>query len=237
MNLDVKAELDALRTLAQSGPQFRDAANAAVMRQGDETKGAMRAHIEQRLSRRAAGTITSETHVGRDSAVAYYIHSRWWRRPARGGEAVDLLAAFERGDTIVPARGGALAMPLPAAYNVVGLSAGYRQARKAPTPQAVEIALGGQQLFMLRSKRGNVLLCAKDVAISTGRRGSIRAGSYRNRKGKTVRRKGLTEIVPMFVLLRNTRLPKRLDFSGIRAETASGLAEKLIVELGRRGVV
>lgn len=230
----LQAQLEALHSAVQ------DAANRAVERQTGETLGQIRNQIAGRLSTRAAGTITSKLYVnmggedGPHGSVGGWIHSRWWRRPAGGGEQIDLLAAFARGGVILPRHGGALACALPAAYNVLGLSAGYRRSRKPVTPQAVEIALGGEALVPVRSRStGNLVLCAANVAVSR-RSGKVRTGTYTSKRGRLVRRAGIERLVPMFVLLRRTALPKRLDFAQIRDAIPDRLAEKFLVELAAR---
>lgn len=219
------------------GSAVQDAANRAVERQTGETVGAIRTQIAGRLSARASGTIASRLYLNRGGengphgSVGGWIHSRWWRRPAGGGEQIDLLAAFARGGVILPRHGDALACPLPAAYNVLGLAAGYRRSRKPVTPQAVETALD-QDLFLVGRPGRPGLLCARGVAISG--RGTIRAARFRGRGIDLRRRRTSDAVVPMFVLLRTTTLPKRLDFAQIRAAIPDGLAEKFVVELAAR---
>ena len=139
-----------------------------------------------------------------------------------------MFAAFEDGAVIAPARGQALAIPLPAAYAVVG------RGKKRPTPKAIEVALN-VKLFPLKTRRGNTLLAitpqSNAVAVS-GRSSKIRAVRYikhtRERSFPTTRRGAAVRVpIPMFLLLRNTRLPKRLDFGQIRQDGEQGLAEKI----------
>ncbi|MFZ1425853.1 MAG: DUF6441 family protein [Geminicoccaceae bacterium] len=245
MDLDVSIDYAALRQLFnQAGADLQDAANAAVVRQTEETRDQMRLQIAQRLGNRTANTLTSRTYIntadgpkGPAGSVGGFIFSRWWRRPVRGGDQIDLLAAFERGDAITP-RGGGLAIPTPQAYLVVGASRGGGVKRRPPTPAAVEAALG-IKLFVLKRSGGQLaLLCAKGVStVNRGARGKIRAATYTNRKGLSARRRQSEAVIPMFVLLKNSRLPRRLNFSSIETVAETALAEKLLIELAKRGML
>jgi hypothetical protein len=240
LNVSVSGKLRDV--LAQKGIALQDAGNAAVVRQTDETKGEMRVQIAQRLSPRAANALTSKRIVNppaggqAEGEVVGYIHSRWFRRSKATGQNVDLFAAFERGDVIRPVRGKFLAVPLPAAYSVAGIG------RKRPTPVGVETALG-VKLFQFTSKRGNRFLAITPdsgaVTLGRGRRAKIKPVRFIKTAGgrsfPTSRRGAVVRApIPMFLLLRNSKLPKRLDFAATRAKSATRLGEKLLVELARR---
>lgn len=244
MNLEVKitgADLHA--AFGKIGADLQTAANAAVRAQTSETLGRMRVHISQRLSERSANTITSKVYEneaagpkGDAGSVGGWIFSRWWRRP-RSGEQVDLLAAFERGDEVKPVRGRGLAIALPQAFAVAGASRLGGRKRQNPTPASVEQALG-VKLFLLRRPGKLALLCATGVSTdSRGKRGKLRGASYVNKRGLAARRRTSDRVIPMFVLLKNMRLPKRLDFAPIVEEGETRLAEKLLVELARRDML
>lgn len=234
MRLSFKVSGNLKRELEKSGLALQDAANAAVLRQTDETKGAMRVQIAQRLSARSANALRSRQFVNSSSVgqgdVAGFIFSGWWRKSRRGGEDIDMFKAFEDGAVIAPARGQALAIPLPAAYDVVG----GRSGSKRPTPLSVEAALD-TDLFVIKRPGKAAILAAKAIR-RTAKRGASRfvAKRYRNKKGALSVRRAAAEIIPLFVLLRNTRLPKRLDFSQIQQDGERGLGEKLLVEIARR---
>lgn len=238
VRLDVYANpLELRRALETYGSDLQDAFSAAVVRQTEETKGAHRVQIAARLGSRAANALRGRVYPSTKSGgqeyqglAAGFIYSAWKRRAAGGGPRIDLLAAFEDGASIRPVRGGALAVPLPAAYAVSGIPRGRR-----PTPDAVETALD-QDLFIVARPGRPALLCAKDVAISGGRRRRISAARVRRKSGALGRRRTANAIVPLFVLLKNSRLPKRLDFASVRERAAEGLSEKAIVEMARRGL-
>lgn len=235
MRLSFKVSGNLKRELEKSGLVLQDAANAAVLRQTDETKGAMRVQIAQRLSARSANALRSRQFVNSSSVgqgdVAGFIFSGWWRKSRRGGEEIDMFKAFEDGAVIAPARGQALAIPLPAAYDVVG----GRTGSKRPTPLSVETALD-TDLFVIKRPGKAAILAARDVSVRRTGRGRTRIGArrFRNKKGGLSVRRVAPVVVPLFVLLRNTRLPKRLDFSQIQQDGERGLGEKLLVEIARR---
>jgi hypothetical protein len=232
MKLDVNVDIQALEDLAQNAERLIDGANRAVQRQTEETLGEMRSHTAQRLGARTANALGRRFYVNEDRTVAGFIHSRWWRRGAGGGPRQDILEAFSKGEVITPKRGQFLAIPLPAAYAVAGASRGGQR----PTPERVETALD-QDLFVIQRAGRPPILCAKNVAISTRRRGTIRAGRFRSKGGILKQRRTVNAIVPLFVLVKNVRLPKRLDFPPITEKADERLAEKLIVELVTRGVI
>jgi hypothetical protein len=215
-------------------PLILDAGNRATERQTGETKQAMRTKITQGLSARAANALRQKKIINpAEQQFVGFLYSAWRRKPRAGGADIDMLSAFETGATIRPVRGRYLAMPLPAAYAV----AGSRDGKKRPTPQSVETALD-QDLFVVQRPGHLPILAAKNVSISGGRNvgRTIRAARFRNRTGTLSRRRTVNAIFPMFLLLKNVRLPKRLDFSNIEAEGAKGLEDKFIVELAGRQV-
>lgn len=237
MKLALRTSGSLRRHLAAEGLVLEDAANAAVVRQTEQTKGAMRVQIAARLSPRAANALRSRLYLdqgkGGQGTVGGYIFSAWWRKDRRGGAAIDLFWAYANGAVIRPAKGEALALPLPAAYAVVGLPRGARGQRRAPTPVEVEAALD-TDLFVLRRPGRPSLLCASNVNVTQRAHGSLRAARYRNRQGGFARRRRSDAIVPLFVLLKNTHLPRRLDFDSITADAEQGLEDKFLVELARR---
>jgi hypothetical protein len=233
LNVSVSGKLRDV--LAQKGIALQDAGNAAVVRQTQETHGEMRVQIAQRLSPRAANALRSRrfvnpSTVGGEGEVVGFINSAWFRKSRATGQNIDMFAAFERGDVIRPVRGKFLAVPLPAAYTVAGIG-GRNGAR--PTVEAVETALD-QDLFPITRPGRPTLLFAKQVSLGRGRGAKIRAPRGRNARGGFSRRRTVNAIIPLFVLLKNTKLPKRLDFTATRAKHQTRLAEKFLVELARR---
>lgn len=236
MKITATIDRDALpKIMAAYGPQFLDAGNRATERQTKETVQTMRSEITRGLSARAANAYRSKwifNPVTGGVQVVGFTFSAWRRKPRSGGQDVDMLAAFERGEIIRPVRAKALYIALKAAYAVVGA----RDGKKRPTPDSVEAALD-TDLFEIKRPGRPTILAAKDVNVAGGRRAlKLRGRRFRNKKGSLVRRRGTNAIFPMFVLVSRTRLPKRLDFSRIEETGAIGLANKLDIELAARGV-
>jgi hypothetical protein len=241
LNLTVSGNLRGI--LAAKGLVIQDASNAAVVRQTDETKGEMRVQIAQRLSPRAANALRSRRFVnptpgGGEGEVVGFINSAWFRKPKAGGDDIDIFKSFETGAVIRPVRAQNLAIPLEDAYTVTGL--GGRGPR--PTPRQVETRLG-VKLFVIKSKRGNRFLAitpeSGPVALGRGRKRTIKPARFVKTTGgrsfPTTRRAAPVRVpIRMFLLLKNSRLPKRLDFAQTRAAGEKGLADKFVVELARR---
>ena len=242
MRLSVNVSNKLRDVLQAKGAALQDAVNAAVVRQTDETKGAMRVEIARRLTPRAANALRSKLYANppkggaAEGQVAGFINSAWFRRSKSTGGNVDMFAAFEDGAVIRPVRGKNLAIPLPAAYAVAG------RGKRRPTPIAIETALG-IKLFPFTSKRGfRFLAITSDsgaVTLGRGRRGSVKPVRFIKTSGgrsfpTTRRGSRVTTPIPMFLLLKNARLPKRLEFEPIRREGETRLGQKILVELARR---
>lgn len=238
MRITVTLDGDQRQMMATLGAQILDGSNRATERQTKETLQSMRTEITRGLSARAANAFRNRWIFnqlqGGGNQVVGFLYSGWRKRPRSGGQDVDMFQAFEDGAIIRPVRGKYLAIALPAAYAVVGAKGGRGE---KPTPYSVEKALGsGAKLFPIQRPGHPPILAARDVAIGTGRRARIRGARGVSKKGAVIRRRTSSAIVPMFVLLRNVRLPKRVDFSRIEDEGAAGLENKLITELAGRGV-
>lgn len=225
--------------MAALGPQMQDAGNRAVERQTKETLFEMRGEVTRGLSARAANALRSRLYPNPSQDVGGFVFSAWRRKPRSGGQDIDMFAAYERGDVIRPVRGKYLAIPLPAAYSVVGLPRGIRTSggfrKKRPTPVEVEAALD-TDLFVISKPGRQPVLAARGVSVAGGKSSKIRAARFRNKRGGLSRRRRTDAVIPMFVLLRNARLPKRLDFSRVEEAGATGLANKIEIELAARGV-
>lgn len=235
----VEVDLTPLKQLGEIGSPLRDAADAAVERQTEETKGAMRVEIARGLGNRVANALRGEFYLGRQGQVVGFIHSKWWKQRA-DGELIDLLAAFERGALLTGSRGQSIAIPLPAAYNILGLSAtrggGGRFRRKPVTPERVERKLGAR-LFVLRRRGRLDLLCARAgwLHVLTPGAASRKPRGRRGRPGTV----GAAANAPIacFALTKGNRLPKRLEFGPIVKRGQARLVEKMIVEMARRGIL
>lgn len=238
MKVDIQIEHSVSEAIGEIGSRLRDAADAAVVSSTNHLKNDMREVIDRGLGSRASYALRSDFYFGKRMEVVGFVYSAWWRTAADGLDKIDMLAAFERGGLIGSPFGGALAVPLPAAYNALGLPAyswrGRAPGNKQVTPQAIELALG-QRLGIIKTRAGRLLLVARDVVRSFSSRATVRSATLIDRRGRQRRRRGTAAaMVPMFVLLRGTALPKRVDFRAIRATAPQRLAENFLVELAKR---
>lgn len=246
LGLDVRVEGALPAIMANLGLNLKNAINAAIDRQTEETKGQLRVRIAGGLSARAANALRSKVRGNPDETLTGILHSAWWRA-ARGpnpnavvvrgarGPSIDMLSAFERGDVIRPQGGrSALALPLPAAYDTISRRAGRRRAD--PTPVDIEAAIDAD-LFVLKRPGRPALLCAKNLAVTSKPFGSIRPARYRARNSNEFRkRRTANAIIPFFVLLRSTKLRSRYRLQDVREAVPARLAEKVLLEGGKRGV-
>lgn len=240
--MSIKASIprdELVRHMTALGPQMQDAGNRAVERQTKETLLEMRGEATRGLSARAANALRSRVYPNPSQDVGGFIFSAWRRKPRSGGQDIDMFAAYERGDVIRPVRGKYLCIPLPAAYSVVGVPKGIRTSaglrKNRPDPRTIESVLG-VKLFKVSKAGRQPILAVSGVNVGGAGRGKIRARHYYNKRGGVSTRRGSDAVIPMFVLLRNARLPKRLDFSRVEEMGAAGLASKIEIELAARGV-
>jgi hypothetical protein len=230
---------------------IRDAARA--MRRGVERAG-REVQAELRAQARSGGF----TDRGRALANSWRLNlypspaaAPRTLRPAAlvWSRAPKLVDAFDRG-TPITARGQRY-LAFPTGYNAAG---GRRNASSRGgvmvTPAQMRAARG--QAFILRSTSNPAvrLWCLRVRAAShIGVRGRRRgAGRLRlfvgpnvevlggSRRGQQQRARDILAqgFVPMFFLLRQVRLRKRLDIAAIRRRAPAILARSLAAELGRR---
>lgn len=209
---------------AQDAKSLRDAINEAVVRQTDETKNRVRAHVLGAMGTRAAFTIRSKVGLDRragadEGSVVGVVSSNWKRRTSRG--RVYVLDVFENGAIILPRGEKYLAIPLPAAGK-------DRKGRKL-TPVEWE-AENNQDLQFVPRKGGRAPLL---VAQASRLRRNGRAG-FTRRRGTAAPRYRTT--IPIFVLVRSTRIQKRLNVGPIKADADERFAEKVIISMAKRGI-
>lgn len=227
MRINLQADRGKLEAyLTQQAEATADAADAAVRFTTEETKKLGRVQVGAALSPRAANTLTSRFYLGSREGgrqgVAGYVHGRWFRRSA-AGRRTDILAEYETGATITPKRGTALAIPLRGAGRF-GLSALDRRTRV--TPASFERQTGLELRLVQRPGKNPIL-------VTDG----TRAPRILNSRGDFVKRKKGSRYaawVPVFVLVRQSRLPKRLDFTQLRRKAGDDLARRVLIEMGKR---
>jgi len=171
---------------------FAAAHTAAIAAATEGLKTELRGAIEAAsLGARLPNAVRSQVYPrGRDSAKAAGVV---W---ARGAGAQTILAAFSQGVTIRSARGAFLAIPLPAA--------GKAPAGARLTPGMWERQHGVALRYVYR--RGAPALLVANLRAGQGRRGGFRKASD---KAAASGRNLAT--VPIFVLLPQVTLARRLD--------------------------
>lgn len=133
--------------------------------------------------------------------------------------APEIVGAFDRGVTIRSKSGFYLAIPLPAA--------GARGGRRPLTPGMWEARTGVRLRFIYRRGRPS-LLVADEVRLSSSGRAAVRRST---RVGPAQR--GATT-VPIFVLLPQVRLQKRLDLSAGVTGVLNRLPQMIVDDWARQ---
>jgi hypothetical protein len=227
--------------------EVRDAARA--MRRGVERAGR---EVQAELRAQARGAGFSDN--GRAVANAWRLRVF----PAPGvaprtlkpaalvwSNAPKLVEAFDRGTPIIARNARYLAFPTP--YNAAGGRRGSSaRGGLRVTPQQMQGARG--EAFVIRSNSNPAvrLWCLRVRAASGIARRSRRLRLFvgSNAEILTGRRRGQQQrarevlaqgFVPMFFLLRQVSLRKRLDIAAVRRRAPGILARALVVELGRKG--
>lgn len=172
------------------------------------TKAAWRSDVVAAgLGRRLSNTIRSDAYPkGTDSLNAA---AQVW------SNAPHIVGAFEEGALISSADGFWLAIPLPAA--------GRGRGNRRTNPGDFEQRTGMRLRFVYRSGR-SALLVAEDARLNA--RGQARRKGGRRRKTDGI----LTgsQSVPVFVLVPQVRLAKRLDLYGIAERQIARLPQAVV---------
>lgn len=215
---------------AQKATQLEDAVNAAVYGSTEDIKKLGRVQVSAALSPRAANTYNARLYTddrsnGRLGLVGY-VYGRWWRKSA-AGKPTDILAEYETGATIRPVRSEWLAIPIPATAGKFGL--GLNSGRRVRlTPLSFERRTG-LELRAIKRPGKNPLL------VTDGTRAPQNILGKGRRFRKRVKGSKYTAWTPVFVLVKSSRLPKRLDFTDLAARAGPAkLSERLLHELGKR---
>lgn len=134
--------------------------------------------------------------------------------------APHIIAAYDQGGIIQAKRGRYLAVPLPQAQRLIGIE----KTKYRITPRLLEEWLG-IKLIMIERPGRHPLLVARGVRLSGGGRiGDRRGGGGKIKKLSTLKAtknmgersslRGMVD-VPMFVLIRQVSLRKRLDVEAL----------------------
>lgn len=188
MRLTVTIDGDIIKLMAAEARAGRKAVKRGMVQAGAAVKGAWRAEIAAAgLGERLARSIRSQVYpIGDDSFNAATLI--WTKAPK-------IIGAHDQGPLIRSARGVWLAIPLPAA--------GFGRYGRKLSPQQWEQMRGMKLRFVYRPGRAALL-------VADGRQ---------NKKGRGVRSGSKTGLnratVPIFVLVPQVKLQKRLDIESI----------------------
>lgn len=194
------------------------AVTGGVREVGDWVKSGWRGQVTSAgLGQRLANTIRQNNYPARGESIG--AASLVYARPnakKRSASAADVIDAFDRGVLIQAQNVRYLAIPLPAAGPVGGIG-GRTDARwgKRLTPDRWEQRAGVKLRFVARPGK-HPLLVADDARFNKG-------GSAIQKRGRR-RKDGIltgAATIPIFVLIPQVRLRKRLDLGPV-ARAAEG---------------
>jgi hypothetical protein len=203
---DLRA-LMAAEALAGEKAVTRSMRSAATAVKQDWRDQITRAGLGTRLPRTIRSRAYPETGESIDAAALIW------------SNAPEIVGAFDRGVTIRSKSGFYLAIPLPAA--------GARGGRRPLTPGMWESRTGIRLRFIYRRGRAS-LLVADEARISSKGRATVRRST---RIGPAQR--GATT-VPIFVLLPQVRLRKRLDLSSGVTGVLNRLPQMIVDDWARQ---
>lgn len=192
------------------------AVTAGVRDVGGAVKAGWRAQVTGAgLGQRLANTIRGENYpkTGASLDAASLVYAR----PNRGGaaSAADVVDAFDRG-VLIKARGGRFVAIPTAAAGMRGMS------RARITPSGWEARTGMTLRFVSRPGK-NPILVADDARIS-------KRGLAMQKKGKR-RKDGILTgamTVPIFILVPQVRLQKRLDLDRVVRDAEARLPAAIV---------
>ena len=202
MKLDVSIAGDIVALMRAEVAAGQKAVSTTMAQAGADLKSAWRGQITGAgLGQRLANTIRSKTYPkGRNSLDAAALV--WSNAPV-------IIGAHDTGPLIRSASGFWLAIPLPAAGKALG--------GKRITPVLWEQKTGLRLRFVYR-RRGPSLLVADSVRLNT--RGQAAVSKSKTGRGQVT--------APIFLLVRQVKLPKRLDLAR-DAERAQSRVPRMIV--------
>lgn len=201
MKLDIDLSPDILALMKREVLAAEKATTKAMGIAGNSLKSNWRAQVVSAgLGTRLSNTIRSKTYPqNRESLRAAALV--WSKAPK-------ILSAFERGVTIRNDGGGWLAIPLPAA----GKGARGKRITVAEFERRT-----GQYLQYVKTKSGTHML------VATMRARSGKSGGFAKPSASALRTGRGLATVPVFILLRQVRLRKRLDLMRAANEAISSV--------------
>jgi hypothetical protein len=216
MKVRVEKVGDLPEEMTAEGRRGARAVRGAVAATADAIKQDWRAQIRATLGSRLPGTIRSVVYP--PGAPSLSAAAQVWTK------APTIIAAHERGAVIRSASGFYLAIPLEGAGR--GVSSGGRAQRI--TPGGWERRTGQRLRFVFRRGRPSLLVADAKFART-------RAGVLSPRRGRRRKDGILTgeQTVPIFVLVPQVQLRKRLNLIAAAGAEVRGLSQAIAQRWGR----
>lgn len=223
----------------------RRAITRAVKETSAEIKEGWRAQIRRAgLSPRLANTVRAETYPrGRQSRGAAGLVFVRAGKDGQIGSAVAALANLSQGAVINPGGGGRY-LAIPTGYNLrQGQRQGGRQGRIIVTP---EMMVADRKMTFTIRVAGALLWCIRlTTAQAKGRNGRVQTRVFRgNNHDRQLlgggRRKRVSDMqkqgwLPMFVLVPQVRIARRLDLDSVTDRAYADLPARLLRHLNSEG--
>lgn len=208
MKLSVKVDGDVRAIYGTSIKEGKAAITRAVAGAGAALQTNWRAQVAAAgLGNKLARSVRKEVFP-RNGTSMHPAAQVWSKAPT-------IIDAFERGVLVKSESGLFLAIPLPAAGKGLG--------NRKVTPAGWERRTGRRLVFIYRKGR-NALLVDQGVL---GQSAKDYAGSFRQSRGQT-RQKNRS--IPIFVLVAQAKLPKKLSLLNAAEAAQAGLAARIISE-------
>ncbi len=209
MRIDVSVQNDVPRAMVARVGRMERAVKSAVSGATLALKTTWRADVAGKLGARLGGAVRAEVYPKGD--VSLNAAGLVWTK------APEIIGAHEKGALIRSTTGLWLAIPLPAAGRV---------GRGRANPATWQFSHGRKLRFVPISPT-KALLVLEDARVS-------KAGLARRKGGKR-RRDGIltgAQSVPVFVLIRQAKLPKRLNLKALGMSAGQGLPGRVRTALG-----
>ena len=230
---------DLRKALAEEVRAGERAASRAVRAETDALKGELRQQVTGSLGGKARGIANAwRSQVFPRTGVSMRAAGLVWSKTPL------VIDAFERGALIRP-KGGGRFLAIATGFNAARGWRGRGDKGLRVTP-AQMVASGQGFLRPFRSGRGFVWCLPLRQGAGTGRRrrtrliaGGVAEVGTANRKGREAWARGLLEqgMVPMFLLLPQVKLAKRLDVQGASLRALRRLPRRFVAaweaEVGR----
>jgi hypothetical protein len=212
MKLNVEITGDLRVVLSEEIADAKLAVSTGVRKTGETLKKAWRGQVAGALGRRLGNAVRSEDYPNHPSlrAASFVYAQSAKKRNSRGADQI--IAGFDQGAVITARDGLWLAIPLPGAGR-------GRNGRRNITPLEWEQKTGRGLRFVYR--RGKTALLVDDGTVTRDR--------ILNKRGEHVRARGFkNKTVPIFALVPQVKLPKRLNLDSAVTAAQAQLAGNIL---------